>query len=196
MVPATPADDCCALIVEHEPVQAFALECLLGELGCRTIGPLTAVKEVEKVLTEERPSFALLEGNMPEQTLLPLADCLTGHDVPFVLLAVGSGRGTWDQLDSLRERPRLTRPFHPPSLKQAVNSLYRDDLANKLAWMDRHLAEGRRRLAQQLRLVERLNAAGQDATLADSMGREYGRLLQTMRATREILANRHDLLLE
>jgi DNA-binding response OmpR family regulator len=181
-------DSCRALIVEHEPVQAFALECILGEFDCRAVGPVSSVAGIEDLVESERPNFALVEANLPEANLVPLAACLDKHEVPFALLTVGSGCHVPDRVEVLQHRPRLDRPFHPPSLHAAASALYRTDLRNRVISADQQIEWGRLRLARQLRLIERLAAAGRDTTTADALAREFGRLLQTMRASRRILA--------
>src|SRR3954454_719168 len=101
----------CALIVEDEPVQGFALECALEELGCRPVGPASNVEQVEKLIEHERPNFALLEGHMLAKNLQALADGREHHGVLSAILATGAETG-----GLLRARPRLRRPFHLPDL--------------------------------------------------------------------------------
>jgi hypothetical protein len=182
---------CRALIVDGEPLQALALECLLEELGCQPVGPARSVAEVEQRLRQEHPNFALVDCGLVEW-LTPLAACLDRSRVPFALLAVCAEGATLDRIECVRDRPRLTRPYHGPSLHAVAVALYRADLRAKIEEADRHLVEGRSRLARQLRLIERLEAAGQDTALANALAREYGRLLRMMRASRALLGRRLD----
>jgi AmiR/NasT family two-component response regulator len=183
--------DCRALVVENEPVQALALECLLEELGCRAVGPAGSVAEVEALLDRERPNFALVEGDL-RAGLPELAGCLARRGVPFALLAVGRDGRDLDRIAGLAGRPHLARPFHAPSLRAVAGALYRADLEARVADADRHLEQGRARLARQLRLVERLAAAGADTAPAEGLAREYGRLLRTLRGSRALLGRRLD----
>ena len=57
---------------------------------------------------------------------------------------------------------------------------------------DRRIAEGKECLARQLKLVERMAAAGHDTGSAERLAREYGRLLRTVRSSRELLVQRLD----
>src|SRR4051795_10570679 len=127
----------CALIVEDEPVQGFALECALEELGCRPVGPASTVEQVEKLIAHERPNFALLEGHMLAKSLQALADCLEQHEVPFAVLDIGDETG-----GLLPGRPRLRRPFHLPDLSAMSTVLLRTDYQSKIAADDWRIAEG------------------------------------------------------
>src|SRR3954464_6860172 len=80
--------ECVALVVENEPVQAFALECMLEELGCRPVGPASTPDELEELVKKNHPNFALIETNMVDEVLEPLAECLVRHQVPFALLSI------------------------------------------------------------------------------------------------------------
>jgi hypothetical protein len=95
-----------------------------------------------------------------------------------------------DQSTTLRSRPRVRRPFHAPTLHTAMCGLYQDNLARTIATADRHIAQGQLRLANQLRLIEELAAKGQETDQAHALAREFGRLLQTMRTSRGLLARR------
>ena len=44
-------EHCRALIVEPEPMQAFALDCLLAELGCRRMGPVGSLRDLEEAVS-------------------------------------------------------------------------------------------------------------------------------------------------
>jgi hypothetical protein len=83
--------------------------------------------------------------------------------------------------------PLSTKPCNRWNLHRAASVLHQTDLRGKIAATDRRIGEGRVRLAQQIRLIERLEAAGTPATLANTLLREIGRALRTMRASRTIL---------
>src|SRR4051795_2425508 len=174
----------CALIVEDEPVQGFALECALEELGCRPVGPASTVEQVEKLIAHERPNFALLEGHMLAKSLQALADCLEQHEVPFAVLDIGDETG-----GLLPGRPRLRRPFHLPDLSAMITVLLRTDYQSKIAATDRRIAEGVERLASQVRRVERLEQLSSDTATATAtaMTREIARALKLMRENRKLL---------
>ncbi|MFL5336235.1 MAG: hypothetical protein ACJ8H8_24440, partial [Geminicoccaceae bacterium] len=179
----------CALIIEDEPVQGFALECALEELGCRPVGPASTVEQVEKLIEHERPNFALLEGHMLAKSLQALGDCLEHHEVSFAILDIGDETG-----GLLPGRPRLRRPFHLPDLSAMSTVLLRTDLESKIATADRRIAEGVERLASQVRRVERLEQLGADTATAMAISRETARGLQLIRQSRQLLVQQFSAL--
>ena len=78
----------------------------------------------------------------------------------------------------------------PRTLHSAMRTLYRSSVDTAVAAVEYHIEEGRERLARQLRLVEQLAEQGHDTARAEALAREYGRVLLTMRSTREILTCR------
>lgn len=193
MVHAQLPSDCRALIVEPEPMQALALDCLLAELGMRRMGPVRSLSELKVLVAKQQPSVALVDAEMKED-LVPIAEYLERHDVPFAFLAIGAVNEWLGGLESLRNRPRVRRPFHGPTLEATVGALYRERLRRQISHLDRHLAGGRGRLGRQIRMMEQLDSAGHDTAMADSLAREYGRLLRTARGWRCFLAARLEAL--
>ena len=178
--------ECCVLVVEDEPVQALDLASMLAGFGCAEIGPADSAREALQLLGRRRPSFALFDANLPVGSLVPLADTLARLEVPFALLATGLEHAL-DRFPGLRGAPRLTKPFSLGDLHQAASVLHQIDLCSKIAATDRRISEGRMRLAQQIRLIERLEAAGTHTVLANSLLHEIARTLKIMRASRAIL---------
>ena len=72
-------------------------------------------------------------------------------------------------------------------LRRTTSALHQSDLRSKIAATDRRISEGRMRLAQQIRLIERLEAVGTPTVLADSLRHEITRTLKIMQARRAIL---------
>ena len=173
-------EDCRALVVDREPLQAFAIELLLNRFGCRHMGPAERYKEIEELLTKRRPSFALVDAEL-DRELQPVTELLDEHDVPFAFLAIGAANQVLDQHPGLIDRPRIQRPYHSPTLHAAACNLYADSLARKIVKVDRLITEGQARLARQIALIEQLAAAGCGTSTADALARECGRALKAMR---------------
>ena len=106
--------------------------------------------------------------------------------MPFAVLTTGLEHSL-DRLPGLRGAPRLIKPFNPWLLHRTTSVLHQSDLRSKIAATDRRISEGRMRLAQQIRLIERLEAAGTPRVLADSLLHEITRTLKIMQASRAIL---------
>jgi CheY-like chemotaxis protein len=182
---------CRALIVEPDPVQAMALDLLLEEFGCHCVVPIVSPTEIERCLKQSQPSFALVDVSLDKQ-LLPVAECLASKEVPFAVLTFGAPSEPLDRSGALRDRPRIDRPFDAPTLHAATSALYQQRVRTLIGNADRRIAEGRQRLADQLKRIERMAAAGYDTNAADASAREYGRVLQTRRSTRRVLARQLD----
>jgi hypothetical protein len=181
--------DCHALIVEPEPLHAMALDLLLEEFGCRSMGPVDSRSGVKLLLSRMRPSFALVEVDLREE-LQPIAACLIQHEVPFALMAVGAEARVPEQIEGLRDRPRLLRPLHPASLHATAAALYQEHLAIAMASTDRHIEQAQSRLMSQLALIEQLTAVSHDTTAADALAQRFCQQLSAMRTTRLLLARR------
>ena len=179
--------DCCALVVEDEPAQALDLACMLAGLGCRVVGPADSPREALRLLGDRRPSFVLCNANLPARSLVPFAETLTHLEVPFAVLATGRDDPVLDRLPLLRDALRLTKPCNRGNLYRTACALHQVDLRSKILATDRRISEGRVRLAQQVRLIEQLEAAGTHTALADVLLHEIGRALCIMRASRMIL---------
>jgi CheY-like chemotaxis protein len=187
MLTSFPAD-CCALVVEDEPVQALDLSCMLAGFGCGVIGPADSAPEALQLLAKRRPCFALLDANLPADGLGPLTDSLVRLEVPFAVLATGlEEHFALYRLPLLRAAPRLIKPFNPWNLHQTASVLHQISLRSKLAAADRRIKEGQACLTQQIRLIERLESTGTPTTLANSLLHEIARTLRIMRASRSIL---------
>jgi hypothetical protein len=106
--------------------------------------------------------------------------------VPFAVLTTGGDPNLLAH-PLLGAAPRLAKPYRSAELLRSVGELRRADLRAQLARAKRHLAEGRERLARQLRLTRRLAAAGHEVALAKQLLRGIARSLRLMRAHRAYL---------
>lgn len=73
------------LIVEDEFMIAFDLQIMLEGHGWRVMGPVGTVREALILLEGERPSVALLDVNLGDEKVTPVAEYLAEHGVPFAL---------------------------------------------------------------------------------------------------------------
>jgi CheY-like chemotaxis protein len=176
---------CTVLVVEGEPVQALDLERSLHDLGYAVLGPTGSWTEALDLLHRQRPDLALLDAQLSDDGLQPVAEALRLFDVPFAVMATGEEGPLDDPL--LRMVPRLAKPYRMSELHRSVRALRLSDLRVQLASAEEHIATGRERLAGQLRLVERLAERGQGTGTAEVLLREMGRALRLMRQHRAYL---------
>jgi two-component SAPR family response regulator len=73
------------LIVEDEFFIALDLQLLLERFGWRVIGPVATVREALDLLDIELPSIALLDVNLGNEFVTPVAEALKARSVPFAL---------------------------------------------------------------------------------------------------------------
>jgi CheY-like chemotaxis protein len=80
------------LLVEDEPMIAFALEDLVGELGYEPVGPAFRLAEALDLAAQQQFDAAVLDVNLNGQLSFPVADLLVSRGIPF-LFATGYAEG-------------------------------------------------------------------------------------------------------
>jgi DNA-binding response OmpR family regulator len=112
------------LIVEDKALVAMLLEDEVAEAGAEAIGPAATLEEAfrlaETSLADGGLDAAILDGNLGGEQVLPLADWLEEHGVPF-LFASGYG----NNLDMGRHVaiPVLAKPFDIRAVVTALQTM-------------------------------------------------------------------------
>jgi DNA-binding NtrC family response regulator len=108
------------LIVEDEPMLAFALEDLLIEAGFEIAGVAgelaTALAIIESVVFDA----AILDVNLAGVSAGPAASALTVRGLPFVIL---SGYSSDQQPSAFSGAPRLQKPCRSDRIIQALHDI-------------------------------------------------------------------------
>jgi DNA-binding response OmpR family regulator len=73
------------LIVEDDYVIAMDLQLRLEDWGWRVIGPAANVEEALRLLDDEMPLVALLDVNLGDELVTPVAQRLKAEGVPFAV---------------------------------------------------------------------------------------------------------------
>jgi DNA-binding response OmpR family regulator len=73
------------LIVEDEFMIAMDLQLMLEAHGWNVIGPVGTVREALAILGDQLPSVALLDVNLGDELITPVAEFLPGQAVPFAI---------------------------------------------------------------------------------------------------------------
>ncbi|PPD13571.1 MAG: hypothetical protein CTY25_14710 [Methylobacterium sp.] len=84
---------CRILVVEDEMMIAMLIEDILGDHGCRIVGPASRVAVALRLLAEEAVDIALLDVNLNGEDSYPIADELARRGIPYVF-ATGYGAGS------------------------------------------------------------------------------------------------------
>lgn len=109
-----------ALILEDEPIVAFALEDMLLELGFKDVRLATTVEVALRHLKAGDPDVAVLDVNIRGQRSYGIAEKLRGSKVPFVF---ATGYGDAEHPEALREVPTLTKPYFLDDLEAILAGL-------------------------------------------------------------------------
>ena len=73
------------LIVEDQAIIALDLESAVEEANGQVIGPASTVREALKFLHANEVDAAILDANLPDGDVTPVAEALIDRKVPFVI---------------------------------------------------------------------------------------------------------------
>jgi CheY-like chemotaxis protein len=80
-----PLSRCNVLIVEDQVIIAMDLEAAVEEANARVIGPASTVREALDLLHTNVVDAAILDANLPDGDVTPVAEQLIDRAVPFVI---------------------------------------------------------------------------------------------------------------
>lgn len=98
------------LVVEDEPLVAMLIEDLLLELGCEVVGPASTLEIAREYAAAGGLDGALLDVNLGDREVYPLADELIARRTPFVFV---TGYGSHGHPAAYRDHPTIQKPFRP-----------------------------------------------------------------------------------
>jgi CheY-like chemotaxis protein len=107
------------LVVEDEPFIAMLLEDMLEELGFEITASFPQVAEAEKYLAGAQVDVALLDVNVGNEKIDPVADLLAARGCPFIFT---TGYGQKGVPENHIGRPVLQKPFQIDDLSKALQS--------------------------------------------------------------------------
>ena len=96
------------------------IEEMLQGLGCHVVGPVSRLDAALRLAHEEPVDAAILDVRIRGGQVYPVAEELLARNIPFVL---ASGYGDWALPESLRDQPRLTKPFRQHDLQEQIKLL-------------------------------------------------------------------------
>ena len=100
---------CSVLVVEDDAIIALGLEAMLNGAGYRVVGPASSVAEALPFANEELDA-AILDVNLAQDLVYPVAEALAAADVPFVLV---TGQSMHSLPEQYRSRPIVNKPYGP-----------------------------------------------------------------------------------
>lgn len=108
------------LVVEDNVLIAMEVEFMAEECGCAVAGPAGDVNEALQVAGGAALAGAVLDINLGEERVWPVAEYLEERSVPFVL-ATGCGDG--EVPVQFRGKPILSKPLSQHSLAEALRQI-------------------------------------------------------------------------
>lgn len=109
------------LVVENEYFIADAMRRGLEDVGAHVVGPAASVEDALALLDGEWVSGAVLDVNLDDETVFPVAEALAARRIPFVF---ATGYGASDLPAEWRHVARLEKPVDPSTVARA---LFRED---------------------------------------------------------------------
>lgn len=114
------------LVVEDETLIAIMIEDTLMELGCEIVGPTGRLDKALQLVNEAKFDAAILDVTIRGGKVYPVAEELVARGIPFVF---ASGYGDWALPETLRDKPRLMKPFTISALEERIR-LLRDEVGS------------------------------------------------------------------
>lgn len=106
------------LLVEDVFLTAFRLKTIVEHFGCDVIGPAPSVDDALDLIQTTGCDAALLDINLGDESVEPVARRLLQIDVPFVFVTGYASPPRDSPL--FRERPRLLKPLDPQLLQRVM----------------------------------------------------------------------------
>jgi DNA-binding response OmpR family regulator len=109
------------LIVEDEMLIAMIIEDALQDSGGEVLGPVATLERALEIAEEEEFDAAILDVTIRGGKVYPVAELLLARGIPFLF---ASGYGDWALPETLRDQPRLLKPFTVAALEEQIRLLY------------------------------------------------------------------------
>ena len=113
-----PLDGLRILVAEDNVLAAMELEQVLEDCGCETVGPAATVEQALRLAREERLDGAVLDVNLRDQAVFPVAHELARRGVRMIF-ATGYEDG-YNFPPELAGYTRLRKPYAGQELKRLM----------------------------------------------------------------------------
>lgn len=107
------------LILEDEPIVAFALEDMLIDLGFESIRVATTIEEAFRHLDDFTPAAAVLDVNIRGSRSYGVAEVLASRHVAFIF---ATGYGDAEHPEAFKSISTLTKPYSQEQLRLALQA--------------------------------------------------------------------------
>jgi CheY-like chemotaxis protein len=108
------------LVVEDEAMIRMLLEGMLADIGYTMTAEAGALGEAMALAKQEEFDIAILDVNLHNEPITPVAEILTQRGLPFVFATGADLRGV---PQAYRSHPTLQKPFRVEALQQALQAV-------------------------------------------------------------------------
>ncbi|GMN03959.1 response regulator [Erythrobacter sp. MTPC3] len=109
------------LVAENEMIVAYDLCDTVAEAGFQVEGPHAGISDAMLAFQKEKPALAILDIELDDGIVFPLAQKLTDENVPIIF---HSGRYTRDEVKARFPKAQtLAKPCPPTQMLAAVNQV-------------------------------------------------------------------------
>jgi CheY-like chemotaxis protein len=130
------------LVVEDEVMISALLEDMLSELGHHIVALAASVEEAGPLAAQSEIDGALLDVNLPDGTIEPIAAALAQRNKPFVFTTGYADRGIPPEF---KDRPVLRKPYQIKELGDVLARIRRRSEARQAAVYKRPAPQSRAR---------------------------------------------------
>ncbi|WP_142847104.1 response regulator [Telmatospirillum sp. J64-1] len=111
------------MIVEDEAIVAMLLLDTLEEEGYSVLGPFASVAQASASLGKETPEAAVLDVNLGDEKVYPVADLLAQRNIPFMFI---TGYGLSGIDPAYRHVPVVQKPYAPDQVLALIRTLLQE----------------------------------------------------------------------
>lgn len=108
------------LLAEDELLIAMDTQSMLEQCRCAVLGPVPNVERALSLIRSDPPDAAVLDVNLAEEHVWPVADLLREQGIPFILV---TGYGSEEVPERFRGGPLLPKPTNLEALGRALQEL-------------------------------------------------------------------------
>jgi CheY-like chemotaxis protein len=112
-------------IVEDELLIALELQSVVEQLGGAVVGPAGSVEGALQLLSDTTPNAALLDVNLRDGLVTPVAQACRDRSIPFALVT-GYGRLQLEE-PLLQAAPRVSKPFASRAIHNVLATMLKAD---------------------------------------------------------------------
>ena len=115
------------LVAEDSLMTALLIERFLRDFGCIIAGPVSTVARATEALDMHEIDGALLDINLREESVFPVAETMRSRALPFILVTSYAVRDVEPEL--IRMAPRIRKPFTRETLMERMIEVFRPSVA-------------------------------------------------------------------